>query len=105
MSHWCILIFIKNILATLHFLGHGNYQFGVGQTHILGMSQPSVSKAINIVTEIIVNNFSEEWIRFPFTIAEINKKKERYLYKFTYIIKIIMIIFVIFFLDLRIYFE
>ncbi|XP_023312318.1 uncharacterized protein LOC111692503, partial [Anoplophora glabripennis] len=34
------------VLATLHFLGHGTYQHGVGSIATTALSQPSISRAI-----------------------------------------------------------
>ncbi|KAK3910206.1 Putative nuclease [Frankliniella fusca] len=41
------------VLCALNFYGHGSYQKSVGSSHHLGLSQPSVSKAIAAVTEAL----------------------------------------------------
>lgn len=65
--------------ATLYFYATGSYQRLIGQSYEVSMSQPLVSRAISEVTNSIVNNLAEEWIRFPRNVAEKNANKGRFM--------------------------
>lgn len=65
------------ILAVLRFFATGNYQRGVGQEHMLSISQQALSRCITEVSEHIQNHFHEEWIRFPQG-EELNNNKVKF---------------------------
>uniref|UniRef100_A0A6P7H5M7 Nuclease HARBI1 n=1 Tax=Diabrotica virgifera virgifera TaxID=50390 RepID=A0A6P7H5M7_DIAVI len=53
------------ILATLHFYGSGSYQLSSGQRYNFALSQPSMSRCIDEVTEVIYSHITPNWIKFP----------------------------------------
>lgn len=53
------------IMCALRFYAHGCYQFPVGHDPYISLSSASVSRAIHEVTDAIVENLSDEYIRFP----------------------------------------
>lgn len=55
----------QRILVALRFFATGNYQRGVGQEYLLGVSQPVVSRCVAEVSQKIVEYFSPNWIKFP----------------------------------------
>lgn len=64
---------ILQVLTTLSFYATGSYQKPVGMSYLHGLSQASVSKAVNEVT-IAMNTQSilSKYIRFPQTQQERN---------------------------------
>ena len=55
----------NRILTALRFFATGTYQRGVGQEYLLSISQPTVSKCVDEVSQAIQNHFGHEWIKFP----------------------------------------
>lgn len=55
----------QRILVALRFYAIGNYQRGIGQEYLLGVSQPVVSRTLSEVSRVIVQHFANNWIRFP----------------------------------------
>lgn len=71
--HFCFQFF-----STLSFLAHGSYQKPVGQDRLSGMSQPSVSRYIHEVVDILVEQLGQRYIKFPQNPAEILDVKNGY---------------------------
>lgn len=70
------IAFEIKVLTALHFFGQGSYQKSIGSNYLLALSQPSVSRAVNLVTTLIEENLSN-YVRFPRDQAEIDEKKNR----------------------------
>lgn len=70
---------ILKFFGTLSFYATGTYQRVIGQSFNLSMSQQSMSKAIEEVTNCIINTFSEQWIRFPRSLEEKNNIKRKFM--------------------------
>ncbi|KAI4468135.1 hypothetical protein MML48_2g00002635 [Holotrichia oblita] len=70
------------VLTTLHFLGHGSYQCGVGCSYSFALSQPAVSRCIREVTDVMVTNLLNQWIKFPNTRNEFNALKQDFTEEF-----------------------
>ncbi|KAJ8926225.1 hypothetical protein NQ314_021413 [Rhamnusium bicolor] len=68
------------ILTALHFYGHGTYQEGVGKNIFSGVSQASVSRSINEVTNALNSEeVKRRLIKFPQNINELQELRTRYL--------------------------
>ena len=67
------------VLATLHFYGTGGYQLTTGQGYNFSISQPSMSRCIDEVTNVIYNHLLPNWIVFPSIAVERNKIMEELL--------------------------
>lgn len=65
------------VLCALHFYAQGSYQKGVGQDFNSPMSQFSVSRCIELVTDILVENFGDK-IKFPSTEAKRDREKVKF---------------------------
>lgn len=68
------------VLTALQFYGHGSYQKMVGQDLFMPMSQASVSKYVNKVTQAILKCLSNK-ISFPRTNDEMQQKKVKFMAK------------------------
>lgn len=66
------------ILCALHFYGQGSYQKSLGQDMNMPMSQSSVSKCIDAVTNVLNDHFGY-LIKFPTTEAEKNIQKRSFM--------------------------
>jgi hypothetical protein len=56
----------------------GSYQKNVGHGIVTAsMSQPSISRCIKEVTEVIVNHLVQTWIKFPTEEEEVRHVKEQ----------------------------
>ncbi|KAI5631742.1 DDE superfamily endonuclease domain-containing protein [Phthorimaea operculella] len=49
---------------------HGSYQTSVGEINILGQSQPTVSRSLEMVCSLILERLTPLWIKFPMTRQE-----------------------------------
>ena len=67
------------ILAALFFFANGSYQRVVGHSWALSMSQQSVSRCVNEVSNLIVEHMASEWIVFPTTQQEITREKIKFM--------------------------
>ncbi|XP_026475629.1 uncharacterized protein LOC113380706 [Ctenocephalides felis] len=84
-ASWSIPFYLQ-VLAALHFFGHGSYQTDVGNCHLNSMSQPSVSRCIKTVTDLIIKHATPKYVNFPKTSSERDENKKRYmLHHFVYI--------------------
>ncbi|KAJ2942375.1 hypothetical protein O0L34_g15924 [Tuta absoluta] len=61
------------ILSALNFMGHGSYQTAVGEINIIAQSQPSVSRSLTAVCNLVVERLLPNTIQFPITVEEKNK--------------------------------
>ncbi|KAF2896912.1 hypothetical protein ILUMI_09264 [Ignelater luminosus] len=55
------------ILSALFFYAYGSYQKSVGTSHLFGLSQASVSRYINLVSNAIYTHLLNTWVKFPTT--------------------------------------
>ncbi|XP_026471873.1 putative nuclease HARBI1 [Ctenocephalides felis] len=69
--------FYLQVLAAIHFFGHGSYQTDVGNCHLNSMSQPSVSRCIKTVTDLIIKHATPKYVNFPKTSSERDENKKR----------------------------
>ncbi|XP_026475568.1 uncharacterized protein LOC113381209 [Ctenocephalides felis] len=84
-ASWSIPFYLQ-VLAAIHFFGHGSYQTDVGNCHLNSMSQPSVSRCIKTVTDLIIKHATPKYVNFPKTPSERDENKKRYmLHHFVYI--------------------
>ncbi|XP_023289069.1 putative nuclease HARBI1, partial [Orussus abietinus] len=58
------------VLVAINFYANGSYQNPVGANMNLIVSQPSASRCIRKVTDLINQHFLRRWIRFPMTPEE-----------------------------------
>ncbi|KAI5643762.1 DDE superfamily endonuclease domain-containing protein [Phthorimaea operculella] len=58
------------VLSALNFFAHGSYQTSVGEINILGQSQPTVSRSLEMVCSLILERLTQLWIKFPMTRQE-----------------------------------
>jgi hypothetical protein len=66
------------VLCALNFYGQGSYQKGVGADAHLGLSQPTVSHAIEEVTEALNKpEIFPAYVKFPTTLADRRNVQER----------------------------
>ncbi|XP_026482249.1 putative nuclease HARBI1 [Ctenocephalides felis] len=80
-ASWSIPFYLQ-VLAAIHFSGHGSYQTDVGNCHLNSMSQPSVSRCIKTVTNLIIKHATPKYVNFPKTSSERDKNKKRFYTKF-----------------------
>jgi hypothetical protein len=72
----------SQVLTALRFFGSGSYQEDISLNRYSGLSQPSISRAIwQVIDSIHSSDLFNEWVKFPSTLAELNRTKERYFYK------------------------
>lgn len=69
------------ILCALHFYAQGTYQKSTGQDMNCPMSQSSVSRCINIITDILNEHFGYK-VHFPQTDEEKNEEKVKFFNNF-----------------------
>ncbi|KAJ8912750.1 hypothetical protein NQ315_016706 [Exocentrus adspersus] len=67
----------KIILCALHFYAQGSYQKSTGQDVNCPMSQASVSRCIDLVTDILIEHFGDK-VHFPATEQEKNQEKIKF---------------------------
>lgn len=66
------------VFATLRFLGFGSYQEITGTNHFVGVSQPSMSRSISEVCDVLnMPEIFSQWVHFPSTIEELEIKRQR----------------------------
>ncbi|KAJ3641982.1 hypothetical protein Zmor_028450 [Zophobas morio] len=71
------------LLAALRFFAGGSYQLDVGGNYTVGLSQPSVSRAIHEIIDAFNTPFMlNRFIKFPQTIEELTNIRQRFFYKF-----------------------
>lgn len=58
------------ILATIQFYAHGSYQIPTGNQFNLNISQPTLSRCLHEVTDLINQQLLRQWIQFPMTLEE-----------------------------------
>ncbi|XP_055905253.1 putative nuclease HARBI1, partial [Eupeodes corollae] len=61
---------IIKLSACLRFFAEGGYQTGVGNEGRVGMAQPSFSKVLAEVLEVLEEQLCPQWIKLPKTVAE-----------------------------------
>lgn len=76
--------FLK-VLTALQFYAHGSYQKIVGKDSHLALSQSSVSRCIQEVTEVFVDHFLNRWIHFPDNENEIAAEKAGFMQQFNFV--------------------
>ncbi|XP_063913264.1 putative nuclease HARBI1 [Zophobas morio] len=71
------------LLAALRFFAGGSYQLDVGGNYTVGLSQPSVSRAIHEIIDAFNTPFMlYRFIKFPQTIEELTNIRQRFFIKF-----------------------
>ncbi|XP_046752388.1 putative nuclease HARBI1 [Diprion similis] len=67
------------VLTTLRFLASGSYQLDIGQNVNMAISQPSVSRSIKEVTNILVRpEVFGTWVKFPNNLQSLLKVRHRF---------------------------
>lgn len=74
----------EKVLIALRFFATGSYQRCVGEHYNLNVSQTSVHRYIHEVTESIINEFGEEYVKFPQTLEERRALKQKFMDKFQF---------------------
>ncbi|KAG5889704.1 hypothetical protein JTB14_029734 [Gonioctena quinquepunctata] len=69
--------FHLQVFASLQFFGHGSYQTIVGEDMNLGMSQPTISRAIKKVSILISTFLLPRYVKFPSSDEDVRKAKNR----------------------------
>lgn len=69
------------IFVTLYFFATGSYQRTIGQSWNFSISQQSVSRCINEVSNLIVSHLAPDWIVFPDNPNTINTVKAKFMTK------------------------
>lgn len=82
MSRRTSVTFRIKLLCALHFYGHGSYQVATGSCHMIALSQPSVSRYVKEVTNLIVTNLLDDLIKFPQDVLGQAKTREGFSSKF-----------------------
>ncbi|RVE46114.1 hypothetical protein evm_009188 [Chilo suppressalis] len=67
------------VLCALHFFAQGSYQASLGQDYNLALSQPSVSRCLDTVANLIIRKLTPSKIIFPNTPAERAENKAEFL--------------------------
>lgn len=70
------------MFCALNFYAHGSYQKAVGQDFHVALSQASVSRCLDVVTDAIVSNLLNTYIKFPMTDATKLEVKRGFMDKF-----------------------
>lgn len=70
---------VLKVLVTLHFFGHGSYQLDTGGVYNFGMSQPTVSRCISLVVNVVNEHLLNRWIKFPVQNEDIERTRRRFL--------------------------
>lgn len=71
-------------MAALRFFGSGSYQLDIGKNINMAVSQPTVSRCIHEIIDIITRpEILNEWIKFPNTLEELYHLRTQYESKFT----------------------
>lgn len=66
------------LLVTLLFFGQGSYQACTGSNFFCGMSQSSVSRSIQEVTNALNRpEIISRWMRFPQNFEELSRRRAR----------------------------
>lgn len=67
-------------MTALRFFASGSYQMDIGKNIYVSVSQPTVSRCIHEVINIITRpEIMREWIKFPNTLAEMNELRTGYM--------------------------
>lgn len=72
---------ILKLAATLRFFAEGSYQKGVGNDFVLGLAQPTVSKIIKEMINIMEEFMCSQWIKFETTDVDKNQAKVQFYQK------------------------
>lgn len=61
-------------MTALRFFASGSYQMDIGKNIYMAVSQPTVSRCIHEVIDVITRQeIMSQWIKFPSTFAEMNE--------------------------------
>ena len=69
-------------LASLHFYATGGYQLTSAHDYNFAISQPTMSRCLDQVTNVIYDHLLTNWIKFPQTQNAKNKVVEGFMDKF-----------------------
>jgi hypothetical protein len=72
-------------MIALRFFASGSYQMNIGKNIYMAVGQPTVSRSIHEIINIISRpEIMNHWIKFPSTLAEFNELRTQYESKFVY---------------------
>lgn len=71
--------FNLQVLAAFNFFANGSYQLSVGDNNNINLSQPTVSRCICKISNLIETHMGPKCIKFPTTQHEIDEKKSGFL--------------------------
>ncbi|XP_066600856.1 putative nuclease HARBI1 [Prorops nasuta] len=73
------------VMTALRFFASGSYQMDIGNNIYMAVSQPTVSRCIHEVINVMTRpEIMNEWIKFPNTIAEMNELRTQFYRKFEF---------------------
>lgn len=72
-----MLQYTFQVLAALRFYASGSYQLSVGQNFLFGLSQPSVSRSVTQVSNLINELLMGQHIRFPVEERDLAASKQK----------------------------
>lgn len=70
--------FHEKVLTTLSFYANGGYQYCVGSTALVQLSQASVSRVLASISKLICDQITAKYIKFPQTESELNAAKQKF---------------------------
>lgn len=74
---------VIQVMTALRFFATGSYQMDIGKNIYMAVSQPTVSRSIHEIINIITREeIMNEWVKFPSTVAELNELRTQYESKF-----------------------
>lgn len=66
-------------MTALRFFAGGSYQMDIGKNIYMAVSQPTVSRCLHEVINIMTRpEIMNEWIKFPNTLAELYDLRTKY---------------------------
>ncbi|GAB1863201.1 Putative nuclease HARBI1 [Camponotus japonicus] len=73
------------VITALRFFASGSYQMNIGKNIYMGVSQPTVSRSIHEIIDIITRpEIMNQCIKFPNTLAELNELRTQFYRKFEF---------------------
>lgn len=76
---------ITKVMTALRFFATGSYQMDIGKNIYMAVSQPTVSRSIHEIINIITREeIMNEWVKFPSTVAELNELRTQFYRQFEF---------------------
>ncbi|XP_024878548.1 putative nuclease HARBI1, partial [Temnothorax curvispinosus] len=73
------------VTTALRFFASGSYQLNIGKNIYMGVSQPTVSRCIHEIINVVSREeIMNEWIKFLSTLAELNELRAQFYRKFEF---------------------